>query len=100
MTPPEPSLMLLVTPARWASSTAGAGLAEEGKRGAPQPRSAGTLGALPPAPRRRSGSVHGDDGAVRAVVGLAWTDERDLSPEELTVIGEDASTLPATAMPA
>ncbi|GHA78281.1 MULTISPECIES: hypothetical protein [Streptomyces] len=43
--------------------------------------------------------VHGDDGADRAVVGLAWTDERDLSPEELAVIGEDASTLPATAMP-
>ncbi|MER6167725.1 GAF domain-containing protein [Streptomyces violaceorubidus] len=38
--------------------------------------------------------VHGTDGAVRAVVGLAWSDERELTEGELTKIVDDAESLP------
>jgi L-methionine (R)-S-oxide reductase len=39
--------------------------------------------------------VHAPSGAVRAVVGLAWADERDLSDELLATIASDAASLPA-----
>jgi hypothetical protein len=38
--------------------------------------------------------VHGTEGAIRAVVGLAWTDERELTEGELAKIGDDAESLP------
>ncbi|KOG69405.1 MULTISPECIES: GAF domain-containing protein [Streptomyces] len=41
--------------------------------------------------------VSGADGAVRAVVGLAWLDERELTDDELAVLGEDAASLPGAA---
>jgi L-methionine (R)-S-oxide reductase len=37
--------------------------------------------------------VHGGDG-VRGVVGLAWSDERDLADDLLDQIGRDAETMP------
>ncbi len=40
--------------------------------------------------------VHGPDGTVRAVVGLAWQDERSLTDDRLATIGADAATLPDT----
>jgi len=38
--------------------------------------------------------VHDAAGAVRAVVGLAWTDERELGDGELSAIAKDAASLP------
>ena len=38
--------------------------------------------------------VHDGDGKVRAVVGLAWMDERELSDGELAAISESAAKLP------
>ena len=38
--------------------------------------------------------VHDASGMVRAVVGLAWTDERELSDGELSKITTDAASLP------
>ena len=38
--------------------------------------------------------VHDGAGSVRAVVGLAWMDERELTEEELARIARDAATLP------
>ncbi len=38
--------------------------------------------------------VHAQAGAVRAVVGLAWMDERERMGPELAVIAKDAATLP------
>jgi len=38
--------------------------------------------------------VHDASGMVRAVVGLAWTDERELSDGELSKIATDAASLP------
>lgn len=38
--------------------------------------------------------VHDASGAVRAIVGLAWMHERELSADELAVIDRDAATLP------
>jgi hypothetical protein len=38
--------------------------------------------------------VHTPSGAVRAVVGLAWADERDLADELLATIARDAASLP------
>jgi hypothetical protein len=37
--------------------------------------------------------VHASDGTVRAVVGLAWMDERVLGAPELAAISGDAATL-------
>lgn len=39
--------------------------------------------------------VHDGAGAVRAVVGLAWMDERVLDDATLAAIGADAASLPA-----
>jgi hypothetical protein len=36
----------------------------------------------------------GGDGAIRAVVGLAWMDDRVLAPDVLAAIAADASSLP------
>jgi hypothetical protein len=38
--------------------------------------------------------VHDGDGVVRAVVGLAWMDERERDDGELATISKDAATLP------
>jgi len=38
--------------------------------------------------------VHDGDGMVRAVVGLAWMDERELGEGELSAISKDAASLP------
>jgi hypothetical protein len=38
--------------------------------------------------------VHDSQGTVRAVVGLAWMDERELTESELTAIDKDAGSLP------
>src|SRR5882724_1859320 len=38
--------------------------------------------------------VHDGSGTVRAIVGLAWMDERELADDELAVIAKDAALLP------
>ncbi|HUJ61293.1 MAG TPA: GAF domain-containing protein [Kofleriaceae bacterium] len=38
--------------------------------------------------------IHGGDGVVRAVVGLAWMEERELSDVEVAAIARDAASLP------
>ena len=38
--------------------------------------------------------VHDGAGAIRAIVGLAWMDERELTEPQLAAIGEDAASLP------
>jgi L-methionine (R)-S-oxide reductase len=38
--------------------------------------------------------VHGPSGIVRAVVGLAWADERDLADELVATIAGDAASMP------
>jgi L-methionine (R)-S-oxide reductase len=38
--------------------------------------------------------VHDASGTVRAVVGLAWMDERELTEQELSAIARDAASLP------
>jgi hypothetical protein len=38
--------------------------------------------------------VHDGVGVVRAVVGLAWMDERELSETELAAIAKDTASLP------
>jgi len=38
--------------------------------------------------------VHEPSGAVRAIVGLAWSDERDLADALVTAIAGDAASLP------
>ncbi len=38
--------------------------------------------------------VHDPSGTVRAIVGLAWTDERVLPDDVVTTIAKDAATLP------
>jgi L-methionine (R)-S-oxide reductase len=39
--------------------------------------------------------VHDPAGAIRAVVGLAWMDERVLPDDEVAAIARDAASLPA-----
>jgi len=41
--------------------------------------------------------VHGDSGAVRAIVGLAWADERELDGAALDAIAHDVAALPVEA---
>ncbi|HEY1556083.1 MAG TPA: GAF domain-containing protein [Kofleriaceae bacterium] len=38
--------------------------------------------------------VHDGAGAIRAVVGIAWMDERELTAGDLAAIGGDAASLP------
>jgi hypothetical protein len=38
--------------------------------------------------------VHDGDGVVRAIVGLAWMDERELAESELATMAKDAAALP------
>jgi L-methionine (R)-S-oxide reductase len=38
--------------------------------------------------------VHAPSGAVRAIIGIAWSDERDLADELLATIARDAASLP------
>ena len=38
--------------------------------------------------------VHDASGTIRAIVGLAWMDERELTARELAAIGSDAASLP------
>ena len=40
--------------------------------------------------------VHDTSGAVRAIVGLAWMDERELSADEIAAIDRDATSLPVS----
>ncbi|WP_338704117.1 GAF domain-containing protein (plasmid) [Streptomyces sp. Q6] len=42
--------------------------------------------------------VRGADGTVRAVVGLAWLDERELTEGELTELDAEAESLPNPAV--
>jgi hypothetical protein len=57
-------------------------------------------GAVKPGARAVDGKaavalpVHESSGLVRAVVGLAWADERDLPEELLARIARDAASLP------
>lgn len=59
-----------------------------------------TTGAVKPGAKAVDGKaavalpVHEASGAVRAVVGLAWADERDLPDELMGRIASDASSLP------
>lgn len=59
-----------------------------------------TSGAVKPGAKAVDGKaavalpVHHGDGAVRAIVGLAWMDERELSADELAAIDKDATSLP------
>ncbi|HEY4240188.1 MAG TPA: GAF domain-containing protein [Kofleriaceae bacterium] len=39
--------------------------------------------------------VHAGDGVIRAIVGLAWPDERDLPDAFLAALGADAASLPS-----
>jgi L-methionine (R)-S-oxide reductase len=39
--------------------------------------------------------VHDSSGAIRAIAGLAWMDERELPEDEVATITRDAATLPA-----
>jgi L-methionine (R)-S-oxide reductase len=43
--------------------------------------------------------VHQPSGGVRAVVGLAWADERDLSDDLVATIAGDAASLPGGDAP-
>lgn len=38
--------------------------------------------------------VHGEGGAVRGVVGIAWTGERTITESELAALGADAEAAP------
>ncbi len=38
--------------------------------------------------------IHDGDGVVRAIVGLAWMEERELTDAELAAIAKDAVSLP------
>jgi hypothetical protein len=38
--------------------------------------------------------VHDGDGVVRAIVGIAWSDERELGSDALAAIASDARSLP------
>ncbi|MFI2207191.1 GAF domain-containing protein [Streptomyces sp. NPDC020192] len=61
-------------------------------------------GAVKPGARAVDGKaavalpVRGTHGTVRAVVGLAWLDERELTEGELAKLDDDAESLPATAV--
>ncbi|MFF4902748.1 GAF domain-containing protein [Streptomyces sp. NPDC001068] len=63
-------------------------------------------GAVKPGARAVAGKaaialpVHAADGTVRAVVGLAWPDERELTDQQLTAIAADVASLPSDAAPA
>jgi len=57
-------------------------------------------GAVKPGARAVDGKaavalpVHEPSGVVRAVVGLAWADERDLADDFVSTIADDAASLP------
>ena len=59
-----------------------------------------TSGAVKPGAKAVDGKaavalpVHESSGMVRAVVGLAWSDERDLPDELMARIASDAASLP------
>jgi hypothetical protein len=59
-----------------------------------------TSGAVKPGAKAVDGKaavalpVHESSGLVRAVVGLAWSDERDLPDELMARIADDAASLP------
>lgn len=59
-----------------------------------------TSGAVKPGAKAVDGKaavalpVHDQSGTVRAIVGLAWMDERELPPEEIAAIDQDAASLP------
>jgi len=59
-----------------------------------------TSGAVKPGAKAVDGKaavaipVHDASGTIRAIVGLAWLDERELPPEEIAGIAKDAASLP------
>ncbi len=59
-----------------------------------------TSGAVKPGAKAVDGKaavampIHDQSGTVRAVVGLAWLDERELPADELAAIDKDAASLP------
>jgi hypothetical protein len=59
-----------------------------------------TSGAVKPGAKAVDGKaavalpVHDASGVVRAIVGLAWMDERELPADEIAAIDTDASSLP------
>ena len=59
-----------------------------------------TSGAVKPGAKAVDGKaavalpVHDGSGTVRAIVGLAWMDERELTDAQLATITADASSLP------
>ncbi len=59
-----------------------------------------TSGAVKPGAKAVDGKaavalpVHDQSGMVRAVVGLAWLDERELPADEIEAIDRDAASLP------
>ncbi len=59
-----------------------------------------TSGAVKPGAKAVDGKaavalpVHDQSGKVRAIVGLAWLDERELPADELAAIDRDAASLP------
>jgi hypothetical protein len=59
-----------------------------------------TTGAVKPGAKAVDGKaavalpIHDARGTIRAVVGLAWMDERELGDAELAKISADASSLP------
>lgn len=59
-----------------------------------------TSGAVKPGAKAVDGKaavampVHRGDGSVRAIVGLAWLDERELPADEIAAIDRDAASLP------
>ncbi len=59
-----------------------------------------TSGAVKPGAKAVDGKaavalpVHDGAGVVRAIVGLAWMDERELSVDEIAVLDLDAKSLP------
>lgn len=59
-----------------------------------------TSGAVKPGAKAVDGKaavalpVHDASGVVRAIVGLAWMDERELPADEIAAIDSDASSLP------
>lgn len=59
-----------------------------------------TSGAVKPGAKAVDGKaavalpVHDPNGMVRAIVGLAWMDERELGTDELAAIDADAGSLP------
>ena len=60
----------------------------------PRTIAAQALGAIEPATKAVALPVHEQSGTIRAIVGLAWMDERVLPDDVVGAIERDAATLP------